>query len=306
MGLILPNTIVAGAQKSGTTSLCALLASHPECCMSVPKEPHFFSGPRFNSGFTAYSTIFRESEGKKVIAEGSASYMPSTLAIDRMRSALDDSAKFIFILRSPAKRAYSAYLHAAQRPTEFRSPEEVFLGLPKDTPVSTIAAEEERLEEAYRTAQATTKPYQRQYDDVRWNHRYIRNSFYNAQIDKYRKAFGEEMLHVMIFEDLLRNPQPVLAKLSAFLGIDPAGFPDEIPRENATEERYTRPSPRLWLSNFKQFVKKGRSLKRGTLDPERFPPKASAEIDAELKRILHSETDYWSDHLNMNLRELGW
>ena len=54
----LPNLIIPGAQKSGTSSLHAWLADHPQCVMSQPKEPMFFSRSDLRHGIAQYSKCF--------------------------------------------------------------------------------------------------------------------------------------------------------------------------------------------------------------------------------------------------------
>jgi len=66
---------VIGAPKCGTTSLCSILAEHPEVGFSIPKEPRFFSHDEiYARGFDWYHGLFPERDGKKSVGEGSTSY----------------------------------------------------------------------------------------------------------------------------------------------------------------------------------------------------------------------------------------
>lgn len=304
--MTLPNLIVAGAQKSGTTTLWDLLDQHPDCFMSRPKEPSHFSRSSYLTQLAGYEQIFAPGEGRRIIGEASTSYMTDVPAIGRMREVLDPQTKFVFIIRNPAKRAYSAYLHAAQRPSEYRRPDEVFAGLPHDDPAAAIAAEAERLETAYRERRATNRPYAKRYEDGSWPHRYILNGFYSIHIDKYRKAFGEDRVHVMLFEELTRNPIPALNAMAAFLDIDPKGFPTEIPHKNATEERFSAADFQHWRRVLKQLLLGKRSLRSGKLDPAAFPPSPSPAILSALSAVFRRETELWSNYFSVDLRELGW
>ena len=69
----LPNLIVPGVQKSGTSALCEYLRAHPQCVMSVPKEPHFFFCRFSRFGIENYRKCFSDCDGQQdVLAVGEA------------------------------------------------------------------------------------------------------------------------------------------------------------------------------------------------------------------------------------------
>ena len=123
---MLPNFLVIGAAKSGTTSLYHHLASHPAVFMSPVKETNFFalegrdippgqlSNPeRGSSGLVhtlgEYETLFEGVEGESAIGEASPWYLHSEQAPARIHHHIP-ACRLIAILRHPADRAYSAYL----------------------------------------------------------------------------------------------------------------------------------------------------------------------------------------------------
>lgn len=93
----LPNVILAGAQKSGTSSLFDCLAAHPHCLASNPKEPTFFSREANLADLSSYARCF-DAQGAtgdpSVIFEGSTSYMAEVYAPKRIRRALGPNVRF--------------------------------------------------------------------------------------------------------------------------------------------------------------------------------------------------------------------
>src|SRR6267378_2705666 len=131
----LPNFLIIGAPKCGTTSLYAYLRQHPQVFMSVPKEPTFFgnegtdglfNGPHDQDGayhsrvitnFGDYAALFEKVTNQKAIGEASiySLYLPKAPA--QIQKYLSVAAMFA-VLRNPADRAYSAYLHVRRQARE--------------------------------------------------------------------------------------------------------------------------------------------------------------------------------------------
>src|SRR5437879_4218078 len=113
-GARLPNLLIVGAAKAGTTSLHALLGRHPAAFMSEPKEPRFFSyegenaeafgGPGAGvliNGIvktqTEYKRLFAGVTAEHVVGESSPAYLYSPLAAARIRQMIPD-AKIVVVL----------------------------------------------------------------------------------------------------------------------------------------------------------------------------------------------------------------
>lgn len=127
--MTLPNFLVIGAHKAGTTALYNYLKQHPQVYMSPAKEPRFFAlegknlkflGPKKDPGnrcrFTtleAYRELFQGVSSEVAIGEASTLYLYSQEAPKRIQHYIPD-AKLIAILRNPIKRAYSNFVHAMQ------------------------------------------------------------------------------------------------------------------------------------------------------------------------------------------------
>jgi sulfotransferase family protein len=129
--MTLPNFLIIGAMKSGTTSLYFYLKQHPQAYMSSLKEPNFFALEGSNLNFDGaegkeriqrwlkrdfltdieeYRALFRGAAGETAIGEPSPIYLYSPEASRRIRHYVPE-AKLIAVLRSPVERAYSAFLY---------------------------------------------------------------------------------------------------------------------------------------------------------------------------------------------------
>ena len=108
-----PNFFIAGMPRSGTTSLYTYLKQHPDIFLSLYKEPHFF-GKDLTSNVYAiqdkevYESLFRGTEGKKAIGEGSVWYLTSRTAAAEIK-AFNPVAKIIIMLRNPLGMIYSLH-----------------------------------------------------------------------------------------------------------------------------------------------------------------------------------------------------
>ncbi len=193
-GGTLPNFLVIGAMKSGTSSLAYHLGRHPDIFVSPKKELYFFND-RFDRGLDWYRSQFTEGAGSAVIGEATASYIYDRVALDRMAEIVPE-ARLLAILRDPVDRAYAHYWHEIGRNREH---------LPF---AAAVAAEPERL--------ATLPEGERRYLA------YLDRGRYRDQLERVRTRFPRERLHVEIFEDLRDRPVEVFGRVAEFLGVDPS------------------------------------------------------------------------------------
>ena len=218
----MPNFLIVGAQKAGTTALYQYLKQHPEVFMSPVKEPHFFAfenrdldfrGPRDRETLGrmvvrdegAYRGLFADAVGARARGEASAMYLYMPDAVGGIGRHVPD-AKLVAVLRNPADRAYSSFLHMMR---DGREPIPEF--------GRALEAEEERI-------RGNWSPI--------WHYR--RMGFYHDQISRYREAFGSEGLRVYLYEDLEGNPEGVLRDIHGFIGVDPSFVPDVSSRYNVS------------------------------------------------------------------------
>ena len=216
--MTMPNFIIIGAQKCGTTSLYYYLKQHPDVYMSPVKEPHFFDyegagrnfrGPGPSSApkisLEDYRALFRGVSGEKAVGEASPLYIyiPETPALIKRHVP---EARLIAMLRNPADRAYSAFSHTVRRGWE-----------PLTDFVEALRAEEGRMR-----------------DNWHPRYHYRTRGFYHAQLERYFDAFGPERIGVYLYEDLVAEPLGVLRDNFRFLGVDEAFVPDTSVRYNTS------------------------------------------------------------------------
>ena len=116
-GRKVPDFIIGGAPRSGTTYLCHALVRRPEIFIPQPfiPEPKVFNGHPEGTDFLAlYDTITAPARPEQIIIEKSSGCLESPVAKDRINGRLP-RVKLIFILREPAARAYSNYLWSVKK-----------------------------------------------------------------------------------------------------------------------------------------------------------------------------------------------
>lgn len=229
--------IVAGAQKSGTSSLCAALAQHPAISACTPKEPHFFamSPETVREHWKDYLGLFDQPD--HILLDGSTSYLHSPRAIRQISECVADP-KILIILRDPAKRAYSAWLHNYKGiPHADRRDFEAIISSiqgPSFEPIAETenaalgdAIERGLIESryahqwAYHTLQGM--PFTDYAADPFWGWRYMQNSCYSHWVQSYEKTFGDRVF-VAFFEDFIADTPTVMREVLSFV---------ELPVENA-------------------------------------------------------------------------
>ncbi len=218
--MTLPNFLVIGAAKAGTTSLYHYLGQHPEVFMSPVKEPHFFAlggtGANFRSpGAEAginrksfadpegYEGLFVGARGEKAIGEASTSYLYSPEAPERIKRRVPE-ARLIAVLRDPAERAYSTFLALRLGGRE-----------PLRDFSRALEAEEGRIRDGW---------------EHLWHYKNL--GFYHVQLSRYGKALEEGRLRVYLYEDLGADPRGVMRDAYRFLGVDASFEPDTSQRHN--------------------------------------------------------------------------
>jgi hypothetical protein len=103
--------IGVGAQKSATSWIFKCLSEHPDICMPLMKEIHFFSDDvKFNKGMDFYKNYFKSCKKNKIIGEYSTLYLSNESALLRIKDNFPD-VKIIISLRNPIERAFSHFLH---------------------------------------------------------------------------------------------------------------------------------------------------------------------------------------------------
>ena len=196
---------IVGAQRSGTTYLYEILNQHPEICMAEPvrPEPKYFMNKSINElDHDDYKEkYFSHGIDCKIFGEKSTSYYEQENSA-KLIASMFPSAKIIFFLRDPVKRALSNYFFSANNGFEKRSLNEVFV----DQHDSLMK----------KPVNVSVNPFD-----------YLGRGEYNKFIALYKKYFSDDQIKVVIFEDFVNNNAEV-KKLYKFLEVDDTYLPKNI------------------------------------------------------------------------------
>ncbi|SHN46368.1 sulfotransferase domain-containing protein [Cryptosporangium aurantiacum] len=246
----LPDFLIIGTKRGGTTSVWNWLVRHPNVAPMFPalqqiKSPHYFDihyhrGERwYRSHFPSRAALDRAAQRsgiRPLTGEASPYYLFHPLAPERVQHTVP-KARLVALLRNPVDRAYSNYWERRGSNAEC---------LP--TFEAAIDAEEERLRGQTERILADPDYYSYHHD---W-HSYLARGRYVEQVARWLERFGRAQLLVMPFEDLRKDPIEAYRTVQEFLSL-PVVEPPRLPHHNklpappmaaATRERlveYYRP-----------------------------------------------------------------
>jgi hypothetical protein len=223
---MLPNFLVIGAAKSGTTSIYHYLKQHPQIYMCPANETNFFAldrdtleahfrGPGDREtverhaikDLEAYRSLFLDARGYSSVGESSPLYLYSPIAAQKIYHSIPD-VRLIAVLRHPVERAYSNYISYLQVGLE-----------PIQDFIHALVAEEQRV-----LAGWGPWPF--------WHYRAL--GFYSVQLKRYYDLFPFDQIQVHLYEDLKMDGAGTLKKIFAFLDADANFIPDTSHRYNRT------------------------------------------------------------------------
>jgi len=245
----LPNFLIIGAAKSGTTSLYHYLRQHPAVFMPEVKEPRFFAyaenppamkGPgdvRTNETAGAvytladYRQLFAGATTETAIGEASPNYLYSETAPRLIREHIPN-VQLIAVLRNPIDRAYSHFLHLVRSGRE-----------PLRDFGAALDAEAERIASGWE-----------------WSWHYKQMGFYHTQLTRYLEYFDRDQLTVYLFEDFKADPIDLTQDIFRVLGVDDAFVPDTSMRYEKSgvpkSDRFQRflLNPDNWLRRLSRYL----------------------------------------------------
>lgn len=179
----LPNLIVVGAMKCGTSSMHAYLDAHPDIAMSREKEINFFSFDRYwELGPTWYGRHFSSSAIIRGESSPSYSKFPHRPNVPERIKTLIPDTKLIYLVRDPIERIISHYMHVRATGREDRSISEALSSLE--------------------------------------NNPYVDTSRYFMQIERYLRHFSESSILIVDSGDLRNARNETLRRVFRFLGVD--------------------------------------------------------------------------------------
>jgi hypothetical protein len=196
----LPDFLILGAQKAGTTALYAYLRWHPEITGPSFKEVSFFDrhyakGERW---YRAHMPVRRRS----LVGEASPSYLFHPLAPERVAGMLP-GARLITLLRNPVDRAFSHYQH------------EVALGREPLSFEDAVDREDERMQGELERMLRDPSYFSLAW----WNYTYIARGRYAEQLERWFAAFPREQLLVLFTEELSADTAATYRRVLDFLGV---------------------------------------------------------------------------------------
>lgn len=213
----LPDFVICGAQKGGTSSLFEWLSRHPCVLPARVKEVHYFD-KKSAAGAAVYRAEFplraalsatRARHGAAVTGEATPSYLAHPAAAARMRALVPD-ARLIFLLRDPVDRAYSHYRMSARRGFEPLSFEDA------------LDAEEGRLAGELARIEADAGAF----SPALRHHGYALRGRYAAQLERFLAEYPADQMLVLPSEQVFRAPEAAWDRVLAFLGLPPAPLRD--------------------------------------------------------------------------------
>lgn len=213
-----PNFLIVGTARSGTTALHEYLGKHPDIFMPLQKEPSFFTFYNEQPEFTgsknkyitsadAYLDLFKD-HSEKILGESSTPYLYFyKKTIDNIKALVPDyrAVKILIILRDPAERAHSQYMHNRRDLLETESFEDA------------LRDEKKRMQE------------NRHFDFF-----YTDKGYYYEQVKAYMENFDH--VKVVFYNNLENNPERLLNEIYSFLGLDAALNKDELKQRNQSGE----------------------------------------------------------------------
>jgi len=215
--LPVPDIIIGGAPRSGTTFLCELLGKHPHVFLARPIAPEpkvcLTPHPDGNAGLLArYATFFATAPANSVRIEKTANYLENDEGRDRLAGLMLDT-RFVFILREPVARAYSNWLWSRKNGLET-------LPFP-----DAIALEGKRIS-PLPPERASARPFD-----------YMLRGRYGTLVQPWIEAFGRDRIAFYLFEHAIAEPESFVNELQTFIGVEPLPWSMlETGRVNETED----------------------------------------------------------------------
>ena len=218
----LPDFVIIGGKKCGTTFLYHLLTQHPLVQPAASKELHFFDA-LFDEGIEWYRQFFPApgwEAGRRTITGEASPYIANRLAPERMAQVVPE-ARLIALLRNPVDRAYSDYQMVARKDREHKTFEEA-IGLQEPAEAGKV------------------RPLGKEGANLNRDSEYLSRGVYVDQLVRWSDLFGKEQILALKSEDFFENPLETLKTAQRFLDLpewEPA--PTELPKKR-NEGSYDR------------------------------------------------------------------
>lgn len=221
----LPDFIIIGTQRGGTTSLYRYLTAHQDVGSALRKEVHFFDH-YYEKGIDWYLANFPMRSEAPVMGEASPYYLFHPDVPERVHRLLP-RAKFIALLRNPVDRAYSQYQMQLRNSGETLSFEDA------------IDREREKLSSSDDPGSQTWR-----------RSSYLRRGVYAEQLERWMSVFPREQFLIIKSEDFYENPKRVLHETLEYLGLQPWSPSDFKAHNQRTYATDMNPATRKRLEEY--------------------------------------------------------
>jgi Sulfotransferase family len=236
--MTMPNFLIIGAAKAGTTALHKYLQQHPQIYLTPTKETNFFAfeGEELNfqgpgdkalrnfsiTDLNTYQAEFAGVTEELAIGEACPSYLYLPQTVVRIKKYIPDT-RLIAILRNPVDRAYANFLHIVR---DDREPHQDF--------ALALQAEATRIA-----------------NNWEWFWHYIQLGFYGQQLQRYYEMFAPSQIKVYLYEDLKEDAIATLQDVFRWLEVDDTFVPDMtlrpnksgMPKNKLLHQILTKPNP---------------------------------------------------------------
>jgi len=271
--MTLPNFMIIGVAKAGTTSLYRYLDQHPQVFMCPEKGTNFFGYEDARAWkwtdegdppllqhfqvktFEAYEAMFAGASDEIAIGEVSPQYFRCPTAARRIHEGIPD-VKLVASLRNPADRAFSGFLMRTRRGEVVKS----------------------------------------SYEELTPEASHVREGFYYKRMKRYFDIFAKHQIKIYIFEEFKKDPAKVVVDLFDFLGVDTNFVPDTSTRHNPAGVPKNRLLNRLFFDPTLIRIAKSvlpesvqRMAKRVQQQNLKPPPKSPADLQAKLLDLYRED-----------------
>ncbi|HEY3428106.1 MAG TPA: sulfotransferase domain-containing protein [Acidimicrobiia bacterium] len=217
---MLPDFIVIGVQRGGTSSLFKYLSFHPEIVPSIRKEVEYFSRYRGEHGFSWYKSHFpltstrsrAHAVGRRLLTfEATPTYLDHPHTPAQIAEAMP-ATKLVVLLRDPISRALSHHQHMTRLRLE-------------TFPFSqAVRFEEDRIREERSKVLADPLYYSRPYT----RYCYAYRGLYATHLEGWLRHFSRDNFLFLRSEDFYADPSTSLGRILSFVGVDPLWRPAEF------------------------------------------------------------------------------
>lgn len=315
--------LIGGVRKSGTSTLFHTIADHPQVSTTWMKEPQFLAlhPDVVRNNLHWYVNLFENHRDGQVMLDGSTWCFTSPWTASILRRFFEQP-RVILLIRDPAKRAYSGYLHMHKQVpcADSRSFDEILNKVERASNTKSLSVAENgvlkeaiaagKVEKSYRTTnfhrERADASFDTKLDDMQVEFKYFQESCYSNYLPRFERRLGDDLM-VVVLEELIAHPQQVLQDIFEFAQLSVDGSNLELRYENRTHlprNRFTRTlmeartkfpildaTARLLKSLGLRRL--GRQFRLKCLRQSK--PKISEDQYQRARQLLKSEYNYWAD-----------